>query len=81
MIEFRELRSGEFEKFLKAFSKAGTLKYRNNKWVGLNRQGEPFTVHVKHGRTRKYSRRLVEAIAKDLLVSREEFVKWYDDIR
>jgi len=53
------------------------LKYRNNKWIGLNRKGEPFTVHVKHGSTRKYSRRLIETIAKDLGVSREEFTKWY----
>ena len=46
MIEFREFRKGEFERSLKAFSRSGSLKYRNNKWVGLNRKGEPFTVHV-----------------------------------
>ncbi len=77
MNEFRELRRGEFEKFLEAFSRSGTLKYRNNKWGGLNRKGEPFTVHVKHGSTRKYSRRLIETIAGDLGVSREEFTQWY----
>jgi hypothetical protein len=77
LSEFRELRKAEFQKFLEAFSRSGTLKYRNNKWVGLNRKGEPFTVHVKHGSTRKYSPRLIEAIAKDLCVSREEFTKWY----
>ena len=77
MNEFKELRRGEFERFLEAFSKPGTLKYRNNKWVGLNRKGGPFTVHVKHGSTRKYSRRLIEAIAGDLGVSREEFTQWH----
>jgi len=77
LSEFRELRKAEFQKFLEVFSRPGTLKYRNNKWVGLNRKGEPFTVHVKHGSTRKYSRRLIETIAKDLGVSREEFTKWY----
>ncbi len=49
MSEFKELKRGEFERFLEAFGKPGTLKYRNNKWVGLNRKGEPFTVHIKHG--------------------------------
>ena len=77
MSGFRELRRNEFEKFLEAFSKPGSLKYRNNKWVGLNKKGEPFTVHVKHGSTRKYSHRLVEAVAKDLAVTREEFSQWY----
>ena len=43
MSGFRELRRNEFEKFLKAFSKPGSLKYRSNKWVGLNKKGEPFT--------------------------------------
>ncbi len=81
MSEFKELRRGEFERFLEAFSRSGTLKYRNNKWVGLNRKGEPFTVHVKHGSTRKYSRRLIETIAGDLGVSREEFTQWYHKCR
>lgn len=81
MSEFKELRRNEFEKFLEAFSKPGTLKYRNNKWVGLNRKGETFTVHVKHGSTRKYSRRLIEAVAKDLGVSKEEFIQWYYNSR
>jgi hypothetical protein len=81
MSEFRELRREQFERFLEAFSRSGTLKYRNNKWVGLNRKGEPFTVHVKHGHTRKYSRRLIEAIARDLGVSIEEFTQWYHECR
>ena len=77
MSNFKELRKNELEKFLEAFSAPGTLKFPNNKWVGLNRKGQPFTVHVKHGNTRKFNPRLVEAIAKDLAVSEEEFLQWY----
>ena len=76
MKKFPELRRAEFERFLEAFSRAGSLKYRNNKWIGLTRNGKPFTVHLQHGRTRKYSPRLVEAVAKDLDVSVEAFSDW-----
>lgn len=79
MIGFRELRKSEFQRFLEYFCLKGTLKYRNNKWIGLNKEGEPFTVHVKHGSTRKYSKRLVEVVAKDLGVSRTDFEIWYKD--
>jgi len=68
------------QEFLQAFSLPGSLKYRNNKWVGLNRDGRPFTVHVKHGLTRKFPPQLVEAVAKDLDVSAEEFTAWYEQI-
>lgn len=34
-IEFLKI---EFEKFLQAFSSPGTLKFRSNKWVDLNRK-------------------------------------------
>lgn len=77
MSRFRQLRVNQLEKFLEDFSKPGSLKYRKNKWVGLNRNGEPFTVHVMHVSSKKYSHKLVEAIAKDLDVSRKEFDLWY----
>ncbi|MFH1581515.1 MAG: hypothetical protein ABIC39_05520 [Pseudomonadota bacterium] len=77
MKKFPELHRHEFEQFLEKFSRRGTLKFRNNKWIGLTRDGKPFTVHVKHGTTRKYSSRLVEAVAKDLSVTPEEFQDWY----
>jgi len=77
MKKFRELHRHEFEQFLEKFTLSGSLKYRNNKWIGLTRDGKPFTVHVKHGSTRKYSSRLVEAVAKDLSVTPKEFEKWY----
>jgi len=79
MSSFPELRHGQFVRFLEAFCRAGTLKFRNNKWIGLTRKGRPFVVHVKHGSTRKYPPPLVEAVAKDLDVSREEFWKWYSE--
>lgn len=50
---------------------------RLNKWIGLTRGGKPFTVHVKHGTTRNYPSRLVEAVARDLRVTPEEFSEWY----
>jgi hypothetical protein len=75
--EFSELKRNEFEVFLLQFSKPGSLKFRNNKWVGLNREGKPFTVHVKHGSNRKYPPPLVEAVARDLKVSFQEFQEWY----
>ena len=78
-MRFPELRRGEFEQFLENFCKSGSLKFRNNKWIGLTREGKPFTVHVKHGATRKYPPRLVEAVAKDLVVTPEEFKRWYED--
>lgn|GEM_PF-1610220 len=81
MNDFRELNRNEFIKFLEYFSKTGTLKYRNNKWIGLNKLGEPFTVHVQHGSTRKYPVNLVRAVAKDLYVSQEDFDNWYHRIR
>ena len=77
MSVFPELKRTEFEAFLLQFSKSGSVKFRNNKWVGLNREGKPFTVHVKHGSTRKYPPPLVEAVAKDLRVSLQEFRDWY----
>ncbi len=77
MSRFPELRQVEFERFLLAFSRSGTVKFRNNKWVGLNREGKPFVVHVKHGETKKYPPTLVEAVAKDLAVDLTEFQKWY----
>lgn len=77
MSEFPELKKNEFETFLLYFSKPGSLKFRNNKWVGLNREGKPFTVHAKHGSMRKYPPPLVEAVAKDLRVSLQEFRDWY----
>jgi len=77
MKKFPELHRHEFEQFLEKFSIPGSLKFRNNKWIGLTRDGKPFTVHVKHGTTRKYSSRLIEVVAKDLSVTPEEFEKWY----
>jgi len=77
MKKFPELHRHEFEQFLEKFSIRGSFKFRNNKWIGLTRDGKPFTVHVKHGTTRKYSSRLVEIVAKDLPVSLEEFLQWY----
>ena len=77
MRKFPELRRAHFERFLEAFCRPGTLKFRNNKWIGLTREGRPFVVHVKHGSTRKYQPLLVEAVAKDLGVSQEEFWEWY----
>ena len=77
MRKFPELNRHEFEQFLEKFSIHGSLKFRKNKWLGLTRNGKPFTVHVKHGTTKKYSSRLVEVVAKDLSVTREEFEEWY----
>jgi len=77
MKKFPELHRHEFEQFLEKFSLTGSLKFSNNKWIGLTRDGKPFTVQVKHGSTRKYLSRLVGAVAKDLSVSPEEFEKWY----
>jgi hypothetical protein len=75
--KFPELHRGEFERFLEEFTEPGSLRYRNNKWLGLTREGKPFAVHVKHGTTKKYSPRLVEAVAKDLCVTPQEFWEWY----
>jgi hypothetical protein len=80
MRNFPELHRGQFEQFLEKISKPGSLRFRNNKWIGLNREGKPFTVHVKHGSTRKYSPLLVGSVAKDLAVSSGEFSQWYDAI-
>ena len=77
MKKLPELRRREFEQFLETFCKPGSLKFRNNKWIGLTREGKPFTVHVKHGTTRRYPSQLVAAVAKDLGVAIEEFWKWY----
>jgi hypothetical protein len=79
MMRFPVLRRGEFEQFLGKFSKPDSLKFRNNKWIGLTREGKPFTVHVKNGATRKYPPRLVEAVAKDSAVTPEEFRHWYEN--
>jgi hypothetical protein len=58
---FPELCRSDFERFLEAFSRPGTLKFRNNKWIGLNAEGRPFAVHVKitasTGRTHPARRR------------------------
>ena len=78
MRKFPELHRREFEQFLEGFCMSGSLKFRNNKWIGLTREGKPFTVHVKHGTTRNYSSRLVESVAKDLRVTPEEFLEWYE---
>jgi len=78
MSSFPELKKIEFEKFLQAFSSPGTLKFRNNKWVGLNRNGKPFTVHIRHGTTKKYPPVLVETVAKDLEVTLKEFKQWWE---
>lgn len=80
MRKFPELHRGQFEQFLERFAKPGSLTFRNNKWIGLTREGKPFTVHVKHGSTRKYSPLLVGSVAKDLAVSPTEFFEWYDAI-
>ena len=77
MRKFPELRRSQFEQFLEAFCRPGTLKFRNNKWIGLGRDGRPFVVHVQHGATRKYPSPLVEAVAKDLGVTMHEFWTWY----
>jgi len=75
--KYPELHRREFEQFLERFCMAGSLKFRNNKWIGLTRGGNPFTVHVKHGTTRSYPPRLVEAVARDLGVTPDEFSEWY----
>ncbi len=80
MNKYSELNRNEFQRFLEYFSLSGTLRFRNNKWLGLNREGKPFTVHVKHGNSRKYSPVLIEAVAKDLKVTAEEFRKWYEEL-
>jgi hypothetical protein len=76
--KFPELHRTEFERFLVAFTKPGSLKFRNKKWIGLTREGKPFTIRVKHGVTKKYPSQIVEAIAKDLSVKPEEFWGWYE---
>lgn len=81
MSEFAELRKNDFEAFLLNFSRPDSLKFRNNKWIGLNGEGKPFTVHVKHGNTRKYPPPLVEAVAKDLKVSLQEFQDWHKNLK
>ena len=77
MRKLPELRRAQLERFLETFSRAGTLRFRNNKWIGLTREGKPFVVHVKHGSTRKYPSPLVRAVAKDLGVTVDEFWAWY----
>ncbi len=79
MSKFPELRRDQFVRFLEVFCRPEALKFRNNKWIGLTRQGRPFVVHVKHGSTRKSPPLLVKAVAKDLGVSQEEFLKWYHE--
>ncbi len=80
MSRFSELNRNGFEQFLQRFTLSGTLKFRNNKWVGLNREGKPFTIHVKHGSSKKYSSRLVETVAKDLKITPEEFRQWHEGL-
>ena len=79
MRKFPELRKAQFERFLEAFCRPGTLRIRNNKWIGISRDGRPFVVHVKHGSTRKYPSLLVEAVAKDLGVTQDVFWTWYSE--
>ena len=79
MRKFPELRKTQFERFLETFCRPGTLRFRNNKWIGLTRDGRPFVVHVKHGSTRKYPSLLVEVVAKDLGVTQDEFWTWYSE--
>ncbi len=79
MRKFPELRKDQFDRFLEAFCRPGTLSFRNNKWIGLTRDGRPFVVHVKHGSTRKYPSLLVEVVAKDLGVTQDEFWTWYSE--
>jgi hypothetical protein len=76
--KFPELNRGEFEAFIAKFTIPGSVKFRNNKWIGLNLKGQPFTVHVKHGKTKKYSPELVETVAKDLAVSLKQFKEWHN---
>lgn len=52
MNKFPELRQKEIERFLRDFSSPGTLRFKKNNRVGLNRAGNSFTVHNKHGKTR-----------------------------
>jgi hypothetical protein len=78
MSRFPGLSRAEFEAFLRAFTQPGTLVFRNNKWLGLNRNGKSYTVHVRHGGSRKYDASLVEVVAKDLGVSLQEFKDWYE---
>ena len=80
MRRFPELRRRQFEQFLEEFSSPGSLKFRNNKWIGLTREGKPYTVHVKHGAAIKYPPLLVELVAKDLRVSPEESRQWYNKL-
>lgn len=47
MKKYPELHRREFEQFLERFCMRETLKFRNNKWIGLTRGGKPFTMHVK----------------------------------
>jgi hypothetical protein len=75
--KYPELHRREFEQFLEQFCMTDSLKFRNNKWIGLTRGGKPFTVHVKHGTTINYPPRLVEVVARDLRVTPEEFSEWY----
>ncbi|MCL6448093.1 MAG: hypothetical protein K6U04_08090 [Armatimonadetes bacterium] len=77
MSKFAELTHQEMEQFLRVFTRSGTLRYGKNKWVGVSLTGKTFTVHRKHGETRKYPPSLVEAVAKKIGVSREEFWEWY----
>jgi len=81
LSRFKELRKNEFEKFLIHFSYPHSIKNRNNKLIGLNREGKPFTVHIKHGSSKKFPPPLVEAIAKNLKVSLNEFLDWYNNKR
>jgi hypothetical protein len=78
---FKELRRSEFEKFLIYFSHPNSIKNRNNKLIGLNREGKPFTVHIKHGSSKKFPPSLVEAVARSLGVSLDEFLDWYNNKR
>lgn len=77
MSRFPQLRRSEFHQFLEHFSKPSSVKFRNNKWVGISRDGRPYTVHVHHGQTVKFPPTLVEVVARDLGVSFTEFWEWH----
>jgi len=45
--KFPELHRREFVQFLERFCMAGSLKFRNNKWIGLTRGGKAKPYQVK----------------------------------
>lgn len=43
-------------------------------------QKKTYTVHVRHGKQKKYEPSLVEAVSKDLGVNHSQFISWYNDL-